>query len=375
MAEIAQTQDALSFKRWLGNSPHTVQGLQTEAGLEFSSVILSSKDDESKKIMEFNVANDVALKNGDIILWPENSEIEHWLLFKKKKKVNEGYQTFYGIRCNYLLKWVDEDGNLQQSWCYFVSSLDSKIKENFRLWHSAVVAQPNKYAEIIIPSARIMRHTRFIVEDEGWKLVEDDHSSVPGITYLSFEEEKVNQITDDINNDIADTDKLAQYAIIVPDTNYHCALNDTVQPLYTITKNGVPITAEVIMTSQDLTIIDKNMIAISEGATAIEIKLKDKPEICCLLNVEVDGVEMFNAYIEGSDSIKLGRKNTYRFINNNEAIAVFSLESTDLVKIVSLNENECILQANEKNKLGTVKLIASCNDNIYEKQIKVTPLW
>ena len=53
-----------------------------------------------------------------------------------EKKVNETYQTFYIVRCNYLVKWVDELGHIQSSWCFFTSSMDSKIKENFRTWNN-----------------------------------------------------------------------------------------------------------------------------------------------------------------------------------------------------------------------------------------------
>jgi hypothetical protein len=55
------------------------------------------------------------------------------------------------IKCNYELKWIDEDGYLHRSWAYVLSSKDEMIKGNFRMWHSLVTPQPNKYAEIIMP--------------------------------------------------------------------------------------------------------------------------------------------------------------------------------------------------------------------------------
>ena len=32
-----------------------------------------------------------------------------------------------------------------------MSSVDSKVKSNFRMWHSLISPQPNKFAEIIMP--------------------------------------------------------------------------------------------------------------------------------------------------------------------------------------------------------------------------------
>ena len=78
--------------------------------------------------MYLNVANDIPLLVGDILNWGK----EKWILFSKEKKVRETHQTFSIIRCNYLIKWIDDNGHLKQSWSYLVSSMDSKIKENFR---------------------------------------------------------------------------------------------------------------------------------------------------------------------------------------------------------------------------------------------------
>lgn len=55
------------------------------------------------------------------------------------------------VKCNYELKWIDANGYLKKSWAYAVSSVDSKVKSNFRMWHSLISPQPNKFAEIIMP--------------------------------------------------------------------------------------------------------------------------------------------------------------------------------------------------------------------------------
>jgi len=42
------------------------------------------------------------------------------------------------IRCNYEVKWIDENGRLKKSWAYVVSSTDDKVKANFRMWHNLI---------------------------------------------------------------------------------------------------------------------------------------------------------------------------------------------------------------------------------------------
>jgi len=69
-----------------------------------------------------------------------------------------------------------------------------------------------------MPRREISRATNFIVEEESWQLIEYDHTSVPGTIYLSLTENKINNIYDDVENNIADLDKRARYSLILPPT-------------------------------------------------------------------------------------------------------------------------------------------------------------
>jgi hypothetical protein len=241
-AERIRNGGIRSFYKWMAESPHTVRDLSVERGIHFDSIILTSKDKEYQKIMFLNVSNETPLLVGDIITWPlENGTEEKWIIIQEEKKVNGTYRTFWIVRCNYLMKWVDSNGHVQQSWSYFVSSLDSKIKGNFRTWNSLISPQPNKYAEILMPRYPIDRATNFIVEQESWTVVEYDHTSVPGVIYLSLTEGKINSIYDDVENNIADTDKIANYELSIPEEKQNFAIGDIINPTFTLTKNGIPI--------------------------------------------------------------------------------------------------------------------------------------
>ncbi len=136
-AERIKNGGVRSFYKWLEESPHTIRNLSVERGIYFDGIILTSKDKEYEKIMFLEVANNVPIQVGDIMNWLlEDGTIEKWILIQKEKKVNGTFQSFWIVRCNYLLKWIDSNGHLNQSWAYFVSSLDSKIKGNFRTWNS-----------------------------------------------------------------------------------------------------------------------------------------------------------------------------------------------------------------------------------------------
>lgn len=403
-----------SFYKWLAQSPHTVRNLSVERGIYFDAIILTNKDKEATKIMLLNVSNDTFLLIGDIINWElDNGTIEKWIIIQEQKKVNGTYRTFWIVRCNYLMKWIDSNGHIQQSWSYFVSSLDSKIKGNFRTWNSLISPQPNKYAELLMPRYPIDRATNFIVEEESWTVVEYDHTSVPGVIYLSLTEGKINSIYDDVENNLADTDRLAHYDLSIPDETQIFHIGDIIDQgslKYTLTKNGIPFTQQPVqLTSsnkQIVKLIDGQLTAVGNGVVDIIITLQNYPTIHQKLTINVGEEEKeFAAYIEGPDTIRLDREIIYTLKANDNINGTvnFSLgevaqetknEITQVVSIIditklrpkqriiyqekypNINLNvDCIIKANNKNVLDTVYLNAEYNGNIYQKKIKVIPLW
>ena len=368
-----------SFEKWMSESPHTIRHLAVERGIHFDGIILTDKDKSYQKIMYLNVSNEIPIQIGDIMDWKQdNGSIEKWILLQEEKKVNGTYRTFWIVKCNYLLKWIDSNGHLQQSWSYTVSSIDSKIKGNFRTWNNLITPQPNKYAEILMPRFPIDRATNFIVEDESWSVIEYDYTSVPGVIYLSLTENKVNLIYDDLENDIADIDKLANYSVAVPAEAQCFDLNTIINPVYTLMKNGMPISRDVIFSSSDKTIVkmtNEGLVGIKEGECNIIATLKDNPEISVNIPVKITSEEYFSAYIDGPENLRLDRKAIYTLIGTTNIGEVSFSINNNIAKIISVSGNQCEIQANNKNELGIVTLTAEYNSNVYTKEIKVIPLW
>lgn len=385
-AERIKNGGERSFQKWLAESPHTIRQLSVERGLYFDAIILTSKDKEYQKIMFLNVANNIPLQVGDIMNWIiEDGSTEKWLLISEEKKVNGTYRTFWIVRCNYLIKWIDAEGHLQSSWSYFVSSLDSKIKGNYRTWNHLITPQPNKYAEILMPRREINRATNFIVEEESWQMIEYDHTSVPGTMYLSLTENKINTIYDDVNNNIADLDKRAKYTLVLPPITQIFNIGEPIQPVFTIMKNGVPVNMDVEFVSQDKSIarVQNNILmAVGEGETDIQVILKDCTDIepdKLFIHIEVGAAETeFSCYIEGEDKIRLGRELTYTLQTTTGEIldnVLFNIDDITRAVIIENDKNICKIKANGKNKLGKFVLTAQANGQTYEKVIEVVPLW
>jgi len=351
-AERIRNGGIRSFEKWLAESPHTIRNLSVERNIYFDGIILTNKDKEHEKIMFLEVANNIPLLIGDIMNWTlDDGTIEKWILVQEEKKVNGTFKTFWIIRCNYLIKWIDAQGHLQQSWSYFVSSLDSKVKANFRTWNNLITPQPNKYAEILMPRYPIDRATNFIVEEESWTVVEYDHTSVPGVIYLSLTEGKINSIYDDVINNIADLDKKARYGFIVPEASPQIFnLGDNVEPVFTLMKNGTPYltgeneralkASQIDYVIEDKTIIkkiDDELIGIRRGTTNVTAILKNDPTIQQTLTIQIGESEeqtAFSLYIEGKDKVRLDHEEKYVYNgtgNINDITCVYRLYEINII--------------------------------------------
>ena len=405
-AERIKNSGIVAFEKWLAQSPFTVTNLSVERGFYFNGIIETSKDKEEKKLMYLYVALDIPLQVGDILTWKQgNGVIEKWLLLQQVHKVHPTYQTFQIIKCNYELKWIDINGYLKKSWAYAVSSVDSKVKSNFRMWHSLISPQPNKYAEIIMPRPllegadfdQLMRGITFIIENEGWVVIECDWTSVEGIIYMSLTESKVNYEYDDRIVDVADLDRL-QFP--------------TLQAVYTVGDEIVPeFNAEtfnewevVLQPPEDTTLVEfdqttGHLKALEAGQLIIKMRLKnynaDDPRRAIVKEFEITINANANEealFIAGEDSIRLDRYSVYTLKNEDtdspvENAVTFSVvnKTDEKIPLVNLEEaldnnnvrieQSCVLHANAKNKLGEVTLSAEYNGITYTKTIKVIPLW
>ena len=406
-AERIKNSGIVAFEKWMAQSPFTVTDLSVERGLYFSGIIQTSKDKEEKKLMYLYVANDIPIQVGDILTWrQDNGAIEKWLLLQKVHKVHETYQTFQMVKCNYNLKWINKNGYVQQSWAYAVSSVDAKIKGNFRMWHSLISPQPNKFAEIIMPRPiledddknELLRGITFIIEDEGWEVIECDWTSVEGIIYMSLTETKVNYQYDDRDDEIADLDR---YKFPNLPTLYR--VGETITPQF---EAGTLNQWEVVLSKpEECVCINDQFVAIAPGQCIITMALKAHPSVFKQIEIIIEEVNNEIIYLDGVDEVKLDRYANYKLISDttqqpivlgqNEFIK-FSVENiTDekvsLATIAPAYDTEGqvipyaqVLHANVRNKLGEILLTAEhiriVNDEeeilgIYTKTVKIVSLW
>ena len=367
--ERAFNSGILEFRRYLKYNQHSVFGLINERNeLEFDGVILTDKEDENRvsQILLVELGKDV--KPGDLILWNN----EHWIIWRSTTSSYQPHQKFYMVKCNYEIKWVDEEGAIQKSWIYLLGHKDSKIKDNFRTWNNLITPQPNKYINIILPFRKIKQGTEIMVLDEVWYLVDDDRNSVPGISFMSFTETNLNEQRDDLANSLANADTVAEWRLDLPSHRYVLPFS-TFKANYSILKNGIEDTSIVpeMSISGDFVISDGLITAGASGTGVLTVSFEGQT-VTQILKINEEPIEVL--MITGNEKIKVTKEATYEI--NLSKPAIFTVEDEEgLVSLKVIDDFSCTLVANSKNKIGTVVLTATVDEQVASKEIEIISLW
>lgn len=375
--EHAYNSGILEFRRYLKYSQHTEHNLTINSLNDtFSGVILTDKEDENRvsQILLVKVVEDGGpeLKQGDL-LWKEDDK-NPWIIYRTTTSSYQPHQKFYIVRCNHQINWLDSDGMLCTSWVYLLGSKDTKIKDNFRTWHSVITPQPNKFINIIMPYQLINLGTEIMVINEVWYLVDYDQNSVPGIMYASFTETNFNEQRDSLENKIANIDQLATWEINMQD-NRIVEPNSIFELNYTILKNGVAQTniKPNITIEGNLEMLENNQIQAGPtgaGSITIEYKTIKKTQY-----IAVGATPSVQVSFVGDTKIRVASSNIYKLNNAEPDQVSFSIEDPESLVHIKCDGNICTVVANDKNKLGSFTLFASYKEQKFSKIISVVSLW
>ena len=366
----ADKSGKLEFKRYLKYSEHTVRGLKCEEKI-FDGVILTHKQNELETSLKLLTDTCVELKVGDLIEW----NCAKWLIWYKTISSYQPHDKFEIIKCNHEISWVDKDGAVHSSPCHIIGSQESKIKENFRTWNELITPQPNKFIEIIMPYQYIRKNTEIIVFDEAWRLVDYDKVSVPGVIYMSFTETKVNDLTDDLREQLANADKKQIWKINAPNELY-LSVGDTLKIDYTISKDGLILTdnniSPEIMPGQGFIVNEFGEIIANEPCDTLVMVSYENALHTIQIHI---GEAKPIGFISGDDYIRITQSAEYELVIPRLTGVLEFKSSNPKLAQVETNNNICKVITNKKNKLGTFTLSVEYDGVKYEKEIKIISLW
>ena len=365
----AMESGILEFSRSLRYNEHTQRGLHKDSdSLTFDGIVLTNKEDDNKSTQILLTELDVPLACGDIVIWND----ERWLIYQYTTSSYQPYQKFFMVRCNYEIKWVDEEGEVRKSWCYLLGSKDSKIKDNFRTWNQVITPQPNKYIQLILPHTTMAINTEIIVLDEAWYLVDYDQNSVPGIVFMSFTETNINELRDDVENKIANADKIAAWTIVSPSEQYVLPHSEVALD-YVVQKNGIVVDEKPeISISGSLVEQDGKIFAAESGEGQITFSIHGQT-FTQAIHISASPSKQ-PMVIFGDDKIRVSMAATYELQGADQQV-VFSVSDTKMATVETTGQSTCLLTTNSKNLLGSVDLIATCGEEVYTKTIKIIPIW
>ena len=370
-----------NFEKYLNEHPSSVDVIVDSTHTRAS--IISNKQDQYKLTKQILTSINTIINPGSIVEWNDG----YWIVYQKEVNPNQAYNSCYMVECNKKLKWIDEYGVEQEEWAYIFSSKDSIVKQNFRTWNRLITPQPNQWLEMLVPAKKTIKmDQKFIIDGRAWFVDEYDATSSKGVTYYSLTEDKIDRMDDNIENGLANANKLDCYKIAIQD-EISCGLTDNyiispivyndgvidIQPLgYIIEDRDV---ASLMLLNNNATIVP-----ISKGQTTLKIYLINQPKVFKSIVINITDMTEQSAVLIGDDSIKttdFAIYSVYRISDSKiiDPIISFSISDSNLASGILLDDGTLKIIANEDNKLGVVTVIINTSSNTYTKKIAIRSLW
>ena len=382
-----------NFDRYLAETPTSVDILYE--GEEYKVAIVENKQDESRLSKQMFSSLQDSFPIGSLIYWkyfePIDCPENFWIVWKIQQNSLQDHTVSYISRCNHKLKWIDSYGVRHEQYVYEFSSKENMIRATFKSRVQEIIAsEPNKFMEIIMPFTKdIKREQRFIVDGEGWYVIEFDSSSVDGITYITLGEDK-KDLQQDLLIDKGDPEDLANYKdenkfyietmqknpIVERNTSY------IIKPYYYEEGNLIYNKQFNFYINDELVGSGFEYEQTYEEDTTVIVKLADKEEIQYSVNIQVqdESVGTVSYSIIGDNNIKWGKtaiysveKEQYGVIESVQNVS-YSL-SDETYATLEVDGDIAYIKANNKRKVGIIKLIAQINDIFVEKSISIVSLW
>ena len=217
---------------------------------------------------------------------------------------------------------------------------DKSITSKFSIQDNiSVTYLPNKILNLIMKTnSKMKKGIRILIGDEVWKVSGIDKISVPGVSYITLEEDYIDE-QDDI--DIANSNKLADWNIqsSVGDS-ISLTLGDSSSINFILYYNDI-IREEpykVNIKNKNIATYSKGeFTGIENGETTCEVSLINSPEIKKTFNIKVSEIKEESFVIIGPERVKVEGLFEFTIVGDIEGVT-FKSESNNFI-IESIEEN------------------------------------
>ena len=342
--------------------------------------VLQNKTNSEKEVVDYLLTyKNLHWSDGTILTTEEVVDLKRkkWLIFHLDEFVSIGYNRYQLIELDRDIQWID-DGIVYSEYVHFTGSganlRDKSITSKFSIQYDiSVTYLPNKILNLVMKTnPKMKKGIRILIGDEVWKVSGIDKISVPGVSYVTLEEDYIDEQDD---RDIANSNRLADWNIqsSVGD-NISLVLGDSSNINFILYYNDIIREEPYKVTVKDKNIATyskREFTGIENGETVCEVSLINSPEVKKTFNLKVTEIEEESFAIIGPERVKVEGLFEFTIVGNKDGVT-FKSESNNFI-IESIEEDILTIRG---NSIGKDKIIAEKDSQIlFEKKVNVESIW
>lgn len=375
--ERIQNKKIHDFSIVLNKSPNKVTIFKDS---ETYDGILQNKTNSEKEVVDYLLTyKNIRWSDGTILTTEEVVDLKRkkWLIFHLDEYVSIGYNRYQIIELDRDIQWID-DGIIYSEYVHFTGSganlRDKSITSKFSIQYDvSVMYLPNKILNLVMKTnPKMKKGIRILIGDEVWKVSGIDKISVPGVSYVTLEEDYIDE-QDDVK--IANGNKLADWSIqsSIGDT-ISLIKGDSTQVNFILYYNDI-IREEpykVIIKDRTIATYSKGeFTGLADGETICKVSLINSPEIEKTFTIKVSDTQEESFTIIGPERVKVEATFEFTIVGNKEGVT-FESQSDNFI-IESVEGNTITIRG---CNIGKDKIIAKKDSAIlFEKNVNVESIW
>lgn len=375
--ERIQNKKIHDFSIVLNKSPNKVTIFKDS---ETYDGILQNKTNSEKEVVDYLLTyKNIRWSDGTILTTEEVVDLKRkkWLIFHLDEYVSIGYNRYQIIELDRDIQWID-DGIIYSEYVHFTGSganlRDKSITSKFSIQYDvSVMYLPNKILNLVMKTnPKMKKGIRILIGDEVWKVSGIDKISVPGVSYVTLEEDYIDE-QDDV--EIANGSKLADWSIqsSIGDT-ISLVKGDSAQVNFILYYNDIIREEPYKVTVKDRTIATYSkgeFTGLADGETICKVSLINSPEIEKTFTIKVSDTQEESFTIIGPERVKVEATFEFTIVGDKEGV-FFESQSGNFI-IESIEENIITIRG---CNIGKDKIIAKKDSAIlFEKNVNVESIW
>ena len=303
---------------------------------------------------------------------PFTNEKQAWLVLFKEQYETIGYNRYKIVLLENSIKWIGLDGLVHTTKAHYIGNMENVLKEQFKISFDVAVGSPSKtLAMVCAYNEELKRDTRINIQDETWRVRGYDKISIPGIMYVSLEEDFVQK------TEYADEDELAKWSII-SEQGYDIISIDEQPIQFFCSYNGVLSNEKLMIKcdNKDITIYcDKDNYFYFKGeptSAIVTVCLAAAPKVQQQFNLTISKKQQDWLAIVGPNQIKVLQVLEYE-LNTTLSDYVVEVESENGCFIIDHTDNNKIYI--KGTNVGQDNIIVKFEGNEYKTPLNVISPW